>query len=105
MDRDKLDAIWGVARKRLGMCGRMLSATKSKPDVVYNGNVCTKKYGKIWFGDLDLKDKNTLEQLNVLSMLLKEDVYILREMDARFDNEENPNFDKAILVLKDKEIK
>lgn len=102
MNTDNLDAIWGVARKRLGMCGRMLDGSKSNPDVVYNANVCTKKFGKIWFGDLNPKDENTLEQLKILAMLLKEPIYILREMDARFETQDKPNFDNAVLVLEDK---
>lgn len=98
MNTDK-DAIYAVVRKRLGFAGRMLDESKGNKDVVYNSNVCTKKFGKIWFGDINLKDKNTLEQLKILSMLLKETVYILKEMDARFDTEKNPNFDNAILAL------
>jgi len=41
-----IDAIWAVARKRLGFCGRMLDGNKRNSDVIYNANVCTKKYGK-----------------------------------------------------------
>lgn len=56
---------------------------------------------KIWFGDLNKNDENTLEQLKVLAMLLKEPVYILRETDARFENESNPQFDKAVLEVEE----
>jgi len=55
--------------------------------IVFNANIVTKKSGKIWFGDLDLTISN--KDLQLIANELKEDLYILREMDARF--EMNPN--------------
>jgi hypothetical protein len=90
------------------MPGRMISGSKSYyrdsyPDhtVVFNGNIVTKKRGKIWYGDLDV----TLDFDNLKGVAdeLGEDLYILREMDARFDNE-NAGFkywkSKAIAIIK-----
>lgn len=84
--------------------GRMISGSKSgyvqrNPNnlVVFNANLCTKEQGKIWYGDLDItKDEKAL---SVLAGLLGETVYVLREMDARFDNESSPKFDRAVAVF------
>ena len=73
--------------------GRILSMSKSgyrdaNPNSVcyFNANIVTAKEGKIWYGDLDLtKDGETLkviaEEIGVI-------LYVLREMDGRFENEE-----------------
>ena len=90
------------AREILGQCGRLISSSKSGylgmfPDneVVFNANICTES-GKIWFGDLDItRDK---AKLRVLADALGERVYVLREMDARFNNESSPRLDKAVYV-------
>lgn len=84
--------------------GRMVSDSKSGYDqlypnnvVVFNGNICTKTYGKIWYGDLDVtKDEAKLMEL---AKALGEDLYILREMDARFENEKAPRFDRARAIV------
>ena len=60
---------------------------------VFNANVCTAA-GKIWYGDLDVtRDEH---MLRALAELLGEKVYVLREMDARFEDEANPKLDKAV---------
>ena len=75
------------------MMGRMISGSKSsymqlypKHVVVFNANIVTKSRGKVWFGDLDL----TLDEakLKIVASALKEPLYVLREMDARFENED-----------------
>jgi len=84
----------------LGACGRMLSAGKIQregQDVVWNGNVCVKSLGKIWFGDIDLIGSN--DDLTQLATKLGEPVYVLREMDARFNNEKKPLYDQARAVF------
>ncbi len=83
-----------LIEKMLGIPGKLISFSKSlykerypKNIVVFNGNVCTKE-NKIWYGDLDItlcKDK-----LIELSKELNETIYILYEMDGRFENENNP---------------
>jgi hypothetical protein len=90
-----------IAEERLGMRGKMISFSKSgyakkNPDnlIVFNSNVCTDE-GKIWYGDLDV----TLSY-DALSDLAKETdktVYVLTEMDGRFENEEKPLLDRAVV--------
>ena len=81
--------------------GRMISGSKSDysrrhPDnkVYFNANVCTKSKGKIWYGDLDLTLDG--EKLIEFAQNIGEELFILREMDGRFENEGNPKLDKAI---------
>lgn len=74
------------------LIGRMLSMSKSdyrdaNPNsvVCFNANLVTAKDGKIWYGDLDLtKDgevlKTIAEETNTI-------IYVLRELDCRFENE------------------
>ncbi len=82
------------------MCGRMISGIKKEPPgerCVFNGNICTKKRGKIWFGDINLvRDAAKLKEL---ADQASEPLFILREYDARFENETTPLFDKAIEVV------
>ena len=84
----------------LGHPGRMISGSKSGyrnrfPDnrPVFNANVCVES-GKIWYGDLDLTLDG--EKLQQLADELGEKVYVLYEMDARFENEESPLLGQAI---------
>jgi hypothetical protein len=74
------------------MTGRMISGSKSgyieinqDHKVIFNANIVIKSRGKVWYGDLDL----TLDRegLQLIANDLKESLYILREMDARFENE------------------
>ena len=61
-------------------------------EVYFNANIFVLGEGKIWYGDLDVtKDMDRLENI---AKELGKDLYILREMDGRFGNEE----------LKDSEI-
>ncbi len=84
----------------LGFPGRMVSASKldysrQYPEhiVVFNSNVCTED-GKIWFGDIDV----TLDEdkLKTLAEAIGKKVYVLYEMDGRFDNEDSPQLDNAV---------
>jgi hypothetical protein len=72
--------------------GRMVGASKTAyyqehpdNDIYFNANIFTKKDGKIWWGDLDV----TLDEpaLQEVAKLLNQDLYVLREHDARCDNE------------------
>jgi hypothetical protein len=95
-----LDESYMKAQEILGFAGRMLSADKFRytlryPDnvVVFNSNVCTAA-GKIWFGDADVtKDE---AKFKALAEALGEKVYVLRELDGRFDNEGAPLLDRAV---------
>jgi len=87
--------------ERLGYFGRMLSGSKtgyhnSFPDnlVVFNANLCTAE-GKIWYGDIDItvsKDK-----LVEIAKELNETIYILFEMDGRFEYEGQPLIKKHLV--------
>jgi hypothetical protein len=77
------------------MMGRMISGSKSLyrqryPDneVYFNANIVIESAGKIWYGDIDL----TLDtpKLKEVANILGEPLYVLYEMDARFENENKP---------------
>ena len=72
--------------------GRMVGGSKSgyrhnHPDnvVVFNANIIISNQNKVWYGDVDI----TLERdkLQAIANELCRDLYILREHDARFENE------------------
>ena len=82
-----------IAEGILGHCARLVSGSKSlyrsnHPDhvVIFNANVFTKEDGKIWYGDIDL----TLDEqrLKRLGYELEKEVFLLQEMEGRFENEE-----------------
>ncbi len=90
------------------MMGRMISGSKSfyysenKGNIiVFNANVVIASKGKIWHGDLDV----TIDEPNLkkIAQVLEEDLYVLGEHDARFENED-AGFefwkDKARAVIK-----
>lgn len=88
--------------------GRMISGSKSfyrekYPDheVFFNANIFTLEEGKIWYGDIDFTKDS--EIISKISKQLNRDLYILREMDGRFENE-NLKGDK-IKTLSQKIIK
>lgn len=95
--KERIDGISmkeNAAYEILGMNGRMISHSKSgyinlNPNnvVVFNANVCVRS-GKIWYGDLDLtiSKKNLID----LSSFIGDEIYVLYEMDARFENEDSP---------------
>ena len=73
--------------------GRMISHSKSgymkrNPgnEVYFNANIFVLDEGKIWWGDLDLtNDKPLLEKI---SNECGKKLYILRELDGRFENDD-----------------
>jgi hypothetical protein len=78
----------------LGHDGRMISPSKSSyrekfPEnlVVFNANICTSKE-KIWYGDIDVTLDR--EKLKSLASEMGEEIFVLREMDGRFENESRP---------------
>lgn len=94
---------YGMLDEGIGRPGNMLSGTKDRtrfPLAVWNANVCTRRLGKVWFGDLDLGSESTRETLQAVASAIREEVYVLREMDARFDTEEKPKFESAVEVFK-----
>lgn len=71
--------------------GRMISAHKLSPKgslCIWNANVLIKSKGKIWYGDLNLTKEGNL--LKEVAKELGETVYVLREMDCRFNTEKLP---------------
>ena len=97
-------------QKVLGWPGRMISGSKSfysaahpKNVVVFNANLCTKTHGKIWYGDIDVTRDG--EKLKEAAKLLGEDVYVLYEMDGRFENEQAPILERARAIVSPTEIK
>ena len=94
------------ATQILGWQGRMMSGSKSGyckswPEniAVFNANVIAldQTVTKIWYGDLDItKD---IDKLKDLSREIGIPVLVLREMDARFEHEENPNVDAFVVKV------
>jgi len=86
--------------KRIGWEGRMISGSKSGyrdrfPDnlSIFNANICSRD-SKIWYGDIDITlSRQDLRELAVESAT---DIYVLYEMDARFENEDNPRIENFI---------
>jgi hypothetical protein len=77
--------------------GRMISGSKRGPKghvCVFNANLCTNKGIKIWFGDIDITAD--AEDLKRLAADKKCTIYVLREKDARFQNEANPKLENAV---------
>lgn len=94
-----------VICETVGPIGRMISGSKSgymssreNHLVIFNANLCLEGEGKVWYGDLDVTlDK---ERLAAAAVSLGQDVYVLREMDARFENESKPKLKEAIVIFK-----
>lgn len=65
--------------------------------IVFNANICTREDGKIWHGDIDY----TIDRLKLKKIAdeIKKNLYVLRELDARFLNARNPLFDKAVITI------
>ena len=81
-----------IFRKNNLVNGRLLSISKSTyrdkfPDnkVYFNANIFILGEGKVWFGDIDIT--RDIEVLESISAELGKDLYVLREIDGRFDNE------------------
>lgn len=87
---------------------RMISFSKSLyrsqyPDhvVIFNANIFTEEEGKVWYGDLDISiDRTILEKCAKES---GKQLYVLHEMDGRFENEISSFEDfkkKAAVIVK-----
>ena len=84
----------------LGHSGRMIAGSKStylrafpKNLVMFNANVILEGMGKVWHGDLDITRDEAL--LVRLAELTDRELYVLYEMDGRFENEDSPKLDRA----------
>ena len=88
-----------ISSSILGFEGKMISFSKSgyrqeNPEnlVIYNANIIQKTekgYEKIWYGDIDITLE--YEKLIRISECLDTEIFVLYEMDARFDRESDPN--------------
>lgn len=92
----------------LGARGKLLSASKSiysydnpKNLVVFNANLVIDGK-KVWYGDIDLTLQ--YQRLKTISSYVNKKVYILSEIDARFENEEKPKIENAIAEIDNKYI-
>lgn len=88
----------------LGTPGRMISGSKGlyihtnpKNLVVFNSNIFDEDGNKLWYGDLDI----TLSERRLLqaSGELNKKLYVLHEMDGRFDKEKTPALEKAVVIV------
>ena len=80
--------------------GRMIGGSKSgyrnmHPDdlIIFNANVLMPGYGKVWYGDLNLTEDYLV--LKEIAQNLNTELYVLREMDGRF-GEEDKSLDELI---------
>jgi hypothetical protein len=87
----------------LGHSGKMLSLSKSNyrekyPEnfVIFNSNIACIE-GKVWYGDIDLTLSADL--LREIAILSEESIYVLYEMDARFENEKTPKLERAAVIF------
>lgn len=77
--------------------GRTISGSKTSPKghvCVFNANLCTKSGGKFWFGDIDLT--TDAADLKRIAAEKGEEIFVLREKDARFMNEASPLLKNAV---------
>jgi len=97
-----------IVNQKLGIPGAMISHSKrlykeEHPNnkVFFNGNVIIDNK-KVWFGDIDVTYKSKI--LQELADELNKNIYVIPELDGRFDNEENPLLHNAV-VFKCKQLK
>lgn len=77
-----------LLEKRKLQCGRILSFGKKSPACqwcVWNANIVTRSEGKVWFGDLNITLEGPI--LKEIAEEYGEPIYVLREMDCRFETE------------------
>jgi len=92
-----------IAIKHFGERGRCLGSKSiyvydnPKNVVVFNANLCTSS-AKIWHGDIDVT--NEFQKIKSVAVDLGQNVYVLYEMDARFENSDNPKLDRAVVVAR-----
>jgi hypothetical protein len=86
--------------KIFGPVGRMISMSKTAPKghlCGWNANIIVDGK-KVWFGDIDItKDQKKLDKL---AKEIGKDIYVVREHDARFRNEENPILTDPLYVAR-----
>lgn len=87
---------------RLGraIAGSKTSYRRSHPGhiVVFNANVFTERDGKVFYGDLDLTLDG--EALTQAALANHQTLYVLREIDGRFEHEERPFSEVLVLAIR-----
>jgi len=86
-----INEIYKILSEHKLFVGRMISSYKKSPKgctCVWNGNIVTRTYGKIWYGDLNLTKEGDI--LKEIANCIGEPLYILRESDCRFGSENDP---------------
>ena len=85
-----IDEFNTLFEKHRWYCGRMISGGKKAPEghkCVWNANIVTESKGKVWWGDVDItKDA---PKLKAIAAEAGETLYVLREMDCRFNTEKD----------------
>lgn len=96
-----------LIQKKLGPIGNLISYSKSTYRKVYPNNIVVFNSNliidgeKMWYGDIDItKSKNILIEL---SNELNKTIYILYEMDGRFENEDSPKIDNYVVKVQPNE--
>jgi len=87
--------ITDLLHKKLGVCGNLLSGSKSTyrryyqdDKIEFNSNLLCMEYDKVWYGDINItKSGDLLKEIASESGIT---LYVLSEMDARFENEGKP---------------
>jgi hypothetical protein len=80
-----------LMREQSLFMGRMISAHKTPPKgcrCVWNANLVSPTQGKVWYGDLNLTREG--DKLKLVSIAAGEPLYVLGEMDCRFETENDP---------------
>lgn len=90
----KAESILGMRARCLGSKSGY-SSTYREHLVVFNSNVISERHGKVWYGDLDI----TLEESKLRDVATQiGKIYVLREMDGRFQNEKEPKIERAVYM-------
>lgn len=98
--------MYNIVEKTMGWPGQYLAGSKGDYErqfrdhvVVFNANLVAvgDSADKIWYGDVDLYIDS--DKLQTLANELKKDIYVLREMDGRFEKEEYPDLGKPVAIF------
>lgn len=80
--------IYELMEEQKLFAGRIIAGSKiALPGCkcVWNANLVSPTKGKVWFGDLNLTREG--DKLKLVSIAAGETLYVLREMDCRFETE------------------
>jgi len=92
-----VDDLMGIPGRLVGSSKNSYAKNHEKNLVVFNGNLFIQledRYQKIWYGDVDVtREEPTLIEL---AKQLDTTVFLLREMDGRFEYEEKPKIEKSV---------